>query len=84
MRKEMYDPLGSYFDGLETGQVKVRLAFGQVEGILRAPLPTFAFVRRVCWANDWRQSHSVAWLPAGWRVRHVRPVDHVVNFERTG
>ena len=37
MRKYKRDPLGRCFDGLETGTVNVRLTFGQVAGILRAP-----------------------------------------------
>ena len=65
MRKYKYGPLGRYFDGLETGKVSVRLSFSQVEGILRAPVPAFAFLRLAWWAIDWRQSHAVAWLPAG-------------------
>ena len=64
-RKYKCVPLGRCFDGLETGKVNVRLAFGQVEGILPALLPVFAIVRLASWAIDWRQSHAVAWLPAG-------------------
>ena len=49
MRKDKYDPLGRYFDGLETGKVNVRLSFGQVEGILRAPLPASALSAGLGW-----------------------------------
>ena len=84
MRKYKCDPLGRYFDGLETGKVNVRLSFGQVAGILRAPLPVFALVRLAWWAIDWRQSHAVAWLPAGWRGKHVRPAARAGDFERAG
>ena len=74
-------PLGRCFDGLETGKVNVRLAFGQVEGILPALLPAFAFLRRSWRAIDWRQSHSVAWLQAGWRAQLVSLADRLANIE---
>ncbi len=61
------------------------LTFGQIEGILGAVLPASARHHQAWWANQKSGGSHVqpqSWLPAGWRVEALDPMQGWVRFVR--
>jgi len=59
-----------------------RLSFKKIEEIMGDRLPPSAFNNPQWWSNIRSQSHSDAWLSAGWRVEKVELDNKVVIFKR--
>lgn len=62
--------------------VRLQLAFDEIEQILDAKLPPSAWEHRSWWANDSTHSQAQAWLDAGWRVSRVSLTQGSVALER--
>jgi DnaJ like chaperone protein len=65
-----YDPLRDYL--AECDGPKLVLTFEEIEDILKFKLPETAWQNSSFWSNCYTLSrvHAVAWIEAGWRVRH--------------
>ena len=61
-----------------------RTSFGEIECIIRAPLPPSARNHRQWWENDGKHSQSVAWTAAGWETADVNLGAETVVFRRRG
>lgn len=77
-----YDGLTGYlrFRGSFTNLVKLSLA--RVDGIIRDNLPMAAYKSEAWWSNLLGNTHSRAWLNAGWKVREVDLKEGFVVFEK--
>lgn len=49
---------------------RIQLTYGEIEEIIRKPLPDSAYKYREWWANG-GHSQADAWLDAGWKVEEV-------------
>jgi hypothetical protein len=76
-----YAPLSDFLDHQPVDEV--RLAFGEVEKILGAPLPRSAYEHQAWWANNPEgHSHCRAWHDAGWKTENLNITDRTVTFRR--
>ena len=68
-----YDPLYEWLmSKTNAGEVVVSTTFGEIEEILRVPLPPSARTYREWWANDETHSQAIGgWMAAGWKVDNV-------------
>jgi hypothetical protein len=65
-----YDPLRLYL--LRQAQVRIPMAFQQVESVVGSARPASARRHRPWWANDATgHAHAQAWLDAGYRTEQV-------------
>ncbi len=76
-----YDRLKGYlrFRGAFTDVV--RLSFADMDGIIGDNLPMSAY-RSQAWWNNSPNSHSMAWLNAGWETREVNLEEGYVVFKK--
>jgi hypothetical protein len=65
-----YDPLRDYLAGSK--EPELILTFEEIEEILKFKLPETAWQNSSFWSNCYTLSrvHAVAWLDAGWKVKH--------------
>jgi hypothetical protein len=81
-----YTPLEQYLRDLPVNQREVTLGFAQVEGILKAKLPSSAYEYRQWWENEKEGNHvnRRAWANAGWKVEDVHFNEKWVKLVRAG
>jgi hypothetical protein len=66
----VYEPITAYL--CRTQGRSVRLTFGQVERIIKRPLPRSAYRYREWWSNNpTGHSHARSWTAVGWRTQKV-------------
>jgi hypothetical protein len=84
-RPPKYQPLAAYLAGLPPGTTTVTLTFAEMEALLGARLPAFAF-RPQFWTYADRSrpmsSQARAWQGAGWRVARFDRIARAVTFVR--
>jgi len=59
--------------------------FGEIEKLLKFPLPNSARIHRPWWANQGERgghSHALAWEMAGWKTEQVDMIKETVVFVR--
>jgi len=65
----------------QQGEEQVLLTFGEIEQIIRSPLPASALQLRAWWSNDPEEhARALLWLEAGWRVTYVDLREEQVIF----
>jgi hypothetical protein len=79
-----YRPLEEFLAKQGAEKKWCNLRFGEIEGILKFPLPPSARTHRGWWTNDPNGTHvqARAWMGAGWRVWRTDLNSERVEFER--
>lgn len=75
-----YLPIYDYLRKIKTNVVT--LSFGEIEEILKFPLPKSAYIHSAWWANDiGTHTQAKSWLQAGWKTKNI-DLRKTVTFEK--
>jgi hypothetical protein len=81
-----YTPLENYLRNLPKSQRAVKLAFEQIESILKSKLPASAYEDRRWWDHETEGNHvnARAWSTAGWKIKSLDVRAQWVEFVPEG
>jgi len=77
-----YDGLESHLKFRAAFTNVVKLSFARIDGLIGSSLPTNAFRDTAWWGNSSSNTHTKAWLNAGWEVQEINLKEGYVIFKK--
>jgi hypothetical protein len=80
--KSKYSGLANHLKFRASFTDTIKLSFARIDGLIGSNLPIEAYSEVAWWSNTARNSHTKAWLDAGWEVQEVNPKEGSVIFKK--
>ena len=77
-----YDGLESHLKFRAAFTNMVKLSFARIDGLIGSSLPMDGFKDTAWWNNSLRNTHTKAWLNAGWEVQEANLKEGYVIFKK--